>query len=163
MPPLSSAWWTALLALTLLLALCARSLPRSADGGSLAPFAHCSLAFVDLGAGSGGRIRELLEPARYPSGASQPAFVEAFGADAALRRDVCAFGVEARPRHAARLHALADAYACGSFHSFCAAPQGPFRAVRLTFLCSVALLGCDAAETSARRSPQVIVRDVRGW
>ena len=67
----------------------------------------CNCVYIDMGTNVGHQIRKLFEPELYPSNPTEALFNSSFGAD---RSRCCAFGFEANPSHARRLHLLASAY-----------------------------------------------------
>ena len=70
----------------------------------------CQFVYLDLGSNKGVQIRKLFEPELYPGAAILSFFDKFFGERKQRRKDVCAFGFEANPRHMARLKYIEAAY-----------------------------------------------------
>ena len=77
----------------------------------------CKHVFVDVGMNIGVQTRKLFEPAAYPwtqveERSSNFSFIEAFNDEFGPDRssNVCAFGIEANPRHTSRLQSLQSCY-----------------------------------------------------
>lgn len=71
----------------------------------------CWNVYLDVGSNVGVQIRKLFEPRRYMAAPAQRVYSRFFGAHAAERREhTCALGIEANPRHAARLRQVQDRY-----------------------------------------------------
>ena len=70
----------------------------------------CRHVYLDLGCNKGVQVRKLFQPWLYPGAAIIPYFYKVFGGVAKRRRDVCAFGFEANPRHMDRLNYISRAF-----------------------------------------------------
>lgn len=70
----------------------------------------CSKIYLDLGTNIGVQIRKLFEPSKYPKAKILGKYNEVFGPFLSRRKDVCAFGFEANPRHNQILEKLQGVY-----------------------------------------------------
>jgi FkbM family methyltransferase len=71
---------------------------------------RCNNIYVDLGSNIGVQIRKLFEPFKYPKSKILGKFNEILGSVDARRKNACAFGFEANPKHFKRLIKLQDIY-----------------------------------------------------
>lgn len=71
----------------------------------------CWNVYLDVGSNIGVQVRKLFEPRVYRRARAQRVYSQFFGTTEQMRREhTCAFGVEANPRHAARLQRLQSRY-----------------------------------------------------